>query len=106
MSQDSASHPQPARSRPQDAKLWEEFGSQQANALSGGGTPSKAPKPSEHEPPSLIPKQSLDGYKHMVQTPCARDSFMVGIAGGAAIGGIKATIGGIYAHYYIFQFYD
>ncbi|KAI5306100.1 hypothetical protein KEM56_002220 [Ascosphaera pollenicola] len=99
MSQDSSSTaPQPARSKPQDAKLWEEFGSQQANAIPGAGTPSKAPRPSsssDNRPPSLIPKQSLDGYKNMVQTPCARDSFLVGIGGGAAVGGIKAVIGGL-----------
>ncbi|KAI5284550.1 hypothetical protein KEM54_001244 [Ascosphaera aggregata] len=92
---DGSTSQKPARSRPQDAKLWEEFGSQQANAIPGSGKPSKAPTPMKDTQPSLIPKQSLEGYKTMIQTPCARDSFLVGIGGGAGIGAIRTIIGGV-----------
>lgn len=81
--------------RTQAGKLWEAFGnpSEPVNELPGGTYNSAGGKPRE-----LTWKAAFDfnisDLKRFYKVPCARDAFLVGLGGGAAVGGVTVIIGG------------
>lgn len=97
-----ANEPAPWQKKPkhdpsqnQAGKMWEAFGnpSEPVNELPGGTYNSAGGKPRE-----LTWKAAFDfkigEVKRIYKVPCARDAFLVGIGGGAAVGGVTAIIRG------------
>lgn len=81
--------------RTQAGKLWEAFGnpSEPVNEFAGGTYNSAGGKPQE-----LTWKAAFDfnisDLKRFYKVPCGRDAFLVGLGGGAAVGGVTVIIGG------------
>lgn len=85
-------------SKPQEEQLWHEFGNPEkpVNLIPGGTTRPTAAEAQRNTEKSLSAEPlSVEGLKNVHKTPCARDSLLVGIAGGLGVGSIKAMVGGI-----------
>ena len=80
----------------QAGKLWEAFGNpdEPVNVLPGGQYNSAGGKPRD-----ITWKDGLNwkwaDFSKFYQRACARDALLVGIVGGAAVGGITGVIGGM-----------
>ena len=75
--------------------MWEAFGNpaDPINEMPGGTYNSAGGKPKE-----VTWKDAFDwklgDVKKFYKVPCARDALLVGLAGGAGVGGLTAIIGG------------
>lgn len=92
--------PKPKHDFPQTqaGKLWEAFGNpdEPINALPGGKFNSAGGKPAEVTWKDAF---KFDAFKkdgpQFYQTPCARDSLLVGIGAGGAVGGLRFILRGM-----------
>lgn len=80
----------------QAGKLWEAFGNPEEpiNTMPGGTYNSAGGKPGEVSWKDAFAFSNAD-VQRFYKTGCARDSLLVGMGGGAAIGGIAVIIGGM-----------
>lgn len=92
----------PRRKRPrhefgktQAGKMEEAFGNprEPVNELPGGTYNSAGGKPKEITWKAAF-DWKLSDAKRFYKVPCARDALLVGLGGGAAVGGVTAIIGG------------
>lgn len=92
----------PARRKPkhdfpktQAGKMWEAFGNpkEPVNEMPGGTYNSAGGKPKEVTWKAAF-DWKLGDVRKFYRVPCARDALLVGLGGGAAIGGVTAIIGG------------
>jgi cytochrome c oxidase assembly protein subunit 20 len=79
----------------QAGKMWEAFGNPQdpVNEMPGGTYNSAGGKPKEVTWKAAFDWKMGDA-KRFYKVPCARDSLLVGVGGGAAVGGVTAIVGG------------
>lgn len=75
--------------------MWEAFGNpaEPVNEMPGGTYNSAGGKPKEVTWKAAFEWKSGD-VKRWYKAPCARDALLVGLGGGAAVGGVTAIIGG------------
>lgn len=79
----------------QAGKMWDAFGNpaEPVNEMPGGTYNSAGGRPKE-----VTWKAALDvklgDTKRFYKVPCARDALLVGLGGGAAVGGVTAIVGG------------
>ncbi|KAF7506016.1 hypothetical protein GJ744_012363 [Endocarpon pusillum] len=80
----------------QAGKMWEAFGNpaEPVNEMPGGAYNSAGGKPKEVTWRAAFEWKSGDA-KRWYKAPCTRDALLVGIGGGAAVGGVTAIIGGL-----------
>lgn len=90
--------PRPKHDFPQSqaGKLWEAFGNpeESANALPGGTYNSAGGKPAQVTWKDAFNFSYNSKGPAWYQTPCARDSLLVGIGGGGAVGGVSFILKG------------
>lgn len=103
---ESSSQPQSRRPRPkydvpqtQAGKMWEAFGNpkEPINTMAGGTYNSaggRGQEPTIWNALTTLNPFDREGKPAFYQTSCARDSLMVGIGAGGAIGGIRFIIKG------------
>jgi cytochrome c oxidase assembly protein subunit 20 len=79
----------------QAGKMWEAFGNpaEPVNEMPGGTYNSAGGKPKEVTWKDAFSWKWGD-MKRFYKVPCARDALLVGLGGGAAVGGVTAIIGG------------
>ncbi len=79
----------------QAGKMWEAFGNpaEPVNEMPGGTYNSAGGKPKEVTWKAAFQWKSGD-TKRWYKAPCARDALLVGVGGGAAVGGVTAIVGG------------
>jgi len=79
----------------QAGKMWEAFGNpaEPVNEMPGGTYNSAGGKPKEITWKAIF-DWKLGDAKRFYRVPCARDALLVGVGGGAAVGGVTAIIGG------------
>jgi cytochrome c oxidase assembly protein subunit 20 len=79
----------------QAGKMWEAFGNpkEPVNEMPGGTYNSAGGKPKEVTWKAAFDWKMSDA-KRFYKVPCARDSLLVGVGGGAAVGGVTAIVGG------------
>lgn len=98
---------QPSKS--QTTRLWEEFGhpKEPVNLIPGTvqNSTSESKKSNGVSLKDVAPQFSFQNFKNVYKAPCARDSLMIGIAGGFGVGGIKAIFGGRSIKFYGFYFF-
>jgi hypothetical protein len=83
----------------QAGKMWEAFGNpaEPVNEMPGGTYNSAGGKPKEVTWKDAFSWEWND-VKRFYKVPCARDALLVGLGGGAAVGGVSAIIGGNVIH--------
>ena len=85
----------------QAGKLWEAFGNpdEPVNTMPGGMVNSAGGRPAEVTWRDAFrnPFATKDG-RRFYQVPCAKDSLLVGIGGGASIGGVRFILKGQLEH--------
>lgn len=81
----------------QAGKLWDAFGSPEdpVNAVPGGTFNSAGGKPKEITWKDAFNFSYNGKGPSWYQTPCARDSLMVGIGGGGVVGGVRFILRGM-----------
>ena len=79
----------------QAGKMWDAFGNpaEPANEMPGGTYNSAEGRPKEVTWKDAF-NWKLADVKRFYRVPCARDALLVGVGGGAAVGGVTAIIGG------------
>jgi Protein of unknown function (DUF3767) len=79
----------------QAGKMWEAFGNpaEPVNEMPGGTYNSAGGKPKDITWKAIF-DWKLSDAKRFYRVPCARDALLVGVGGGAAVGGVTAIIGG------------
>jgi hypothetical protein len=79
----------------QAGKMWEAFGNpaEPVNEMPGGTYNSAGGKPKEITWKAIF-DWKLSDARRFYRVPCARDALLVGVGGGAAVGGVTAIIGG------------
>lgn len=81
----------------QAGKLWEAFGNPEepVNTMPGGMVNSAGGRPADvtWRDAFQSPFATKDG-RRFYQVPCAKDSLLVGIGGGSAIGGVRFILKG------------
>ena len=65
-----------------------------ANLIPGGATNTAGGSPREVSFLDALRSIRLAEMKEVHKKPCARDAYLVGIAGGFGVGGIRAVLGG------------
>lgn len=93
----------PDTSKSQLGKLWDAFGSPEepANVLPEAKYANAAELKRKHDQQNsfqeiLASGNGIGDLKTVHKTPCARDAFMLGIASGFGIGGVRGIWGGTY----------
>lgn len=91
--------PRPKHDFPQSqaGKLWDAFGNpeESANTLPGGTYNSAGGKPAQVTWKDAFNFSYNSKGPAWYQTPCARDSLLVGIGGGGAVGGVSFILKGV-----------
>jgi Protein of unknown function (DUF3767) len=79
----------------QAGKMWEAFGNpaEPVNEMPGGTYNSAGGKPRDITWKAIF-DWNLGDASRFYRVPCARDALLVGVGGGAAIGGVTGIIGG------------
>jgi len=92
--------PRPKHDFPQSqaGKLWDAFGNpeESENTLPGGTYNSAGGKPAPVTWKDAFSFSYNSKGPAWYQTPCARDSLLVGIGGGGAVGGVSFILKGVW----------